>query len=119
LKYLLVALISILLALMGQIVWRYRLREVSLDLDEILSMKMLTVIFDPLIVLGIVFYAISTVLWFIALSHEELSKIYPLISINFALVALLGYVLLHEHIGLIRALGIALIVVGVIMVART
>ena len=74
---------------------------------------------EPRILGGTGCYALSLVLWVLALSRTEVSVMYPMVSIGFALNALLAWWLLGEALGAQRIAGIAVIMVGVWLVARS
>jgi uncharacterized membrane protein len=62
---------------------------------------------------------LSLVLWVMALSRTEVSVMYPMVSIGFALNALLAWWLLGEALSVQRIAGIAVIMLGVWLVARS
>jgi drug/metabolite transporter (DMT)-like permease len=74
---------------------------------------------SPVILIGLLLYAMSTVLWLFILARADLSYAYPFISMGFVLTALYGRFALHESLTMPRIAGIALIVMGVIFVARS
>lgn len=74
---------------------------------------------DPRILAGIACYAVSLVVWILALSKTPVSVAYPMVSIGFALNALLAWWLLGEAVTPMRMLGIGVIIVGVFLVARS
>jgi drug/metabolite transporter (DMT)-like permease len=74
---------------------------------------------EPRILAGTGCYALSLVLWVMALSRTEVSVMYPMVSIGFALNALLAWWLLGEALSVQRIAGIAVIMVGVALVARS
>lgn len=74
---------------------------------------------EPRILAGSGCYALSLVVWIMALSRTEVSIAYPMVSIGFALNAALAWWLLGEAVTPVRLLGIAVIIVGVYMVARS
>jgi multidrug transporter EmrE-like cation transporter len=74
---------------------------------------------EPRIVGGTGCYALSLVFWIMALSRADLSAVYPMVSLGFALNALLAWWLLGEALSLQRIAGIAVIMVGVALVARS
>jgi len=74
---------------------------------------------EPRILGGTGCYALSLVLWVMALSRTEVSVMYPMVSIGFALNALLAWWLLGEALSVQRIAGIAVIMVGVWLVARS
>jgi drug/metabolite transporter (DMT)-like permease len=67
---------------------------------------------------GLFCYGLSLLLWFYVLSKMELSKAYPLVSLGYVFTLILGYLFLNEAITSTKIAGIALIVVGVIILTR-
>lgn len=53
-----------------------------------------------------------------ALTKFDLSYAYPFMSLSFVLVAILGVIVLGEQLSLVRLLGLALVVVGLIIGSR-
>lgn len=74
---------------------------------------------EPRVLGGIGCYVVSLVAWLMALSRVEVSVAYPMVSIGFALNALLAWWLLGEAVTPMRMLGIGVIIVGVYLVARS
>ena len=74
---------------------------------------------EPRILAGTGCYALSLVLWVMALSRTEVSVMYPMVSLGFALNALLAWWLLGEALSAQRLAGIAVIMLGVWLVARS
>ncbi len=79
----------------------------------------LTVASVPTIWLGLACYALGAVLWMVVLSRLDLSFAYPLLALSYILIPLLSYLILGENIPPLRWVGIAVIFIGVIIVART
>jgi multidrug transporter EmrE-like cation transporter len=74
---------------------------------------------EPRIITGTGCYVVSLVAWIMVLSRTELSVAYPMLSIGFALNAVLAWWLLGEAVTPLRMLGIGVIILGVYMVARS
>ena len=74
---------------------------------------------EPRILAGTGCYVLSLVLWVMALSRTEVSVMYPMVSLGFALNALLAWWLLGEALNAQRLIGIAVIMLGVWLVARS
>ena len=74
---------------------------------------------EPRILAGIFCYAVSLVVWILALSKTPVSVAYPMVSLGFALNALLAWWLLGEAVTPMRMAGIGIIIVGVVLVARS
>lgn len=74
---------------------------------------------EPHIVGGLCCYVISVVVWIMALSRVEVSIAYPLLSIGYVVNAIAAYYLFGEAVTPMRLTGIAIIIVGVWIVARS
>ena len=74
---------------------------------------------EPRILAGIACYVVGLVVWILALSKTPVSIAYPMVSLGFALNALLAWWLLGEAVTPLRMAGIGVIVVGVVLVARS
>ena len=73
----------------------------------------------PGILGGLACYVVSVVVWIVALSRVDVSIAYPMLSIGYVLNALLAWWLCGEQVNAQRWLGIAVVIVGVILVARS
>ena len=71
------------------------------------------------ILAGLACYVVSVGVWLIALSRVEVSVAYPMLSLGYVVNALFAYWLFGEALGPMRCAGIAIILVGVYVVART
>jgi multidrug transporter EmrE-like cation transporter len=77
------------------------------------------VMFNLPIIAGLGCYAISVVVWILALSRVEVSIAYPMLSVGYVLNAVAAWWLFGESLGAMRVAGIAVIIVGVWLVARS
>jgi multidrug transporter EmrE-like cation transporter len=82
-----------------------------------LLVKLLPMIFQPFVFMGIACFAVSSVFWLVVLSRIELSLAYPLVSIGYIVVALFSSVFFGETITLIRCIGIITICAGVFLIS--
>ena len=74
---------------------------------------------DPYILGGMACYGISLVVWIMGLSRVPVSIAYPLLSLGYVINAILAHYLLGEVVTAQRAIGIAFIILGVVVVARS
>ena len=74
---------------------------------------------EPRILGGIACYAVSLVVWILALSKTPVSIAYPMVSLGFALNAVLAWWLFGEPLAAMKLAGIGFIIVGVVLVARS
>lgn len=71
------------------------------------------------IIAGLGCYALSVVVWILALARVEVSVAYPMLSLGYVVNALAAWWLFDESLGGTRVAGIAVILVGVWLVARS
>jgi len=72
----------------------------------------------PTLFAGYFLYGIFTILLVYALRDAELSILYPVIALSYVWVTLASVLIFHETINLPKALGVAIIVVGVAVLGR-
>jgi len=78
-----------------------------------------SVLLNPYVLLGFVMYGLSTVFWLIALSKKDLSFVYPFISLTYILVLVLSSLVLKESMGANKLVGTLIIILGLIVIARS
>jgi multidrug transporter EmrE-like cation transporter len=74
---------------------------------------------NPYIFGGLLCYAISVVIWILALSRVEVSMAYPMLSLGYVVNAFFGWWLFGEAVTALRMGGIGFIIVGVYLVAKS
>ena len=79
----------------------------------------LQVSMNPYNVAGITAYVISVGVWLIVLSRVDVSIAYPMVSLGYVVNAIAAYYLFAEAITVMRISGIFVILLGVLMVARS
>jgi drug/metabolite transporter (DMT)-like permease len=104
------ALCSVLLSSAGQVVLKMAVRGRTVGLH---------LLAEPVLYLGFLFYGLSAVVWLGVLSKLPLVVAYPLVSLNFILVAVGGAWILHERVSWATAAGLALIMAGIVLTARS
>jgi len=78
----------------------------------------LTGLASPLVWLGIVFLILSFVTWLYVLKHLPLSVAFPVSQVVHVMVPLSSWLVLGERIGPLRGAGIALVLLGLAVVAQ-
>jgi multidrug transporter EmrE-like cation transporter len=73
---------------------------------------------NPPIVAGLFCYAVSVVVWILALARVPVSVAYPMLSIGYVVNAIAAWWLFGEDLNTARMAGIGVIIVGVWLVAR-
>jgi drug/metabolite transporter (DMT)-like permease len=72
----------------------------------------------PTLFAGYCLYGIFTVLLVFALRDAELSILYPVIALSYVWVTLASVMVFHESMNLPKAVGLAIIVLGVAVLGR-
>ena len=73
---------------------------------------------QPWIVLGLVCYFVSAGLWILALTRVDVTVAYPMLSMGYVIAALLAWQFFGESLNPTRLMGIAIILVGVVVLSR-
>nr|WP_275983836.1 SMR family transporter [Paenibacillus hamazuiensis] len=67
---------------------------------------------------GLACYGLSSVFWLFALRRFPLSTAYPMVSLGYIVVMVLGYALFQESLSMQKWFGAAFISFGVLLIAR-
>jgi drug/metabolite transporter (DMT)-like permease len=68
---------------------------------------------------GLVLFGLSAVVWLFVLSRTSLSFAYPFAALTYLLIVLVDRFVLHEAVPAARWAGVACIMIGIVLVART
>lgn len=71
---------------------------------------------SPLVMLGLLSYALSAIIWMFVLSRVALSTAYPFIALGIAITALAGRYFFHEPMTPVKIAGIGLILAGILVI---
>jgi multidrug transporter EmrE-like cation transporter len=71
------------------------------------------------LLLSMICYIISTLVWLIVLSKYEVSFAYGFWGLGFIIVTIFGYFVFNEHITLTRIIGMLLIGFGTYFISKT
>lgn len=69
------------------------------------------------VLLGLLFYGISVLLWVALISRVPLSVAYPMLSLGYVVVVIVSALYFGETVTALRLGGVALIVTGVVLIA--
>ncbi len=77
------------------------------------------IMMSPYIIVGLTIYFGGVFFWLLALNRADLSYVYPFASLSYVLITLASWLLLHEAVPPLRWIGLVVICVGVMLVARS
>lgn len=80
---------------------------------------LLSIIRSPWVIGGLGIYGTGVIFWLLALSHFELSYVYPFASLSYIGIIVGSYLIFKERITALRLVGIAVIIAGVLITSQS
>ncbi|MBN3033036.1 MAG: EamA family transporter [Candidatus Saganbacteria bacterium] len=117
-NYLIMA-VSVGLAIAGQLLMKRGMISFGTFPVSQLAINVIPMFLNPWVFIGLACFGLSSVFWLVVLSRMELSLVYPMVSVAYVVVALLSWYFFKENLTLVRWAGIAVIVLGVILISRS
>lgn len=113
-------LFSVFMGATGQMILKVganRLGSVFISRQDIWP-DIMRIVTTPQVWLSLVFYLAGFFTWMKALAREELSYVYPMVSLSYVFILFYSYFLFKEPITVQKFIGISLIVCGVLFINR-
>lgn len=115
-------IISILLSSAAQLLLKYGASSPSIQ-KAIYSHSILNLFYamisTPQIILGLLCFGVSLILWIVILSRTDVSYAYPFVALGICLTILAGWFFFNESLSMLRIIGVVIVVAGVITVANS
>ena len=114
--------LSILFAVSSQLIIKWKMNSVDISGYQTIAEKFtftFTMLFNPYIMLSIIFTLLSGLSWMIAMSKFDISYAYPFTTLGYVLILILSAMLFREQIDIYKILGIAFIIVGIYITSRS
>jgi drug/metabolite transporter (DMT)-like permease len=115
-------LIAVVIGVVGQVSLKVGMNQVGAIDARSLARPMETlmrVFSTPLVWLGLGCYGVSALLWLVVLSRLDLSYAYLMLASMYVLIPLVSWLFLGERIPPMRWLGMVVVVLGVVIVAKS
>lgn len=74
---------------------------------------------NPIVMCGLILFALNTILYLRVLQQHPLSLVYPMIAFSYVVVTFLAWGFLGERIPALRLVGLATIALGVLLMAAS
>lgn len=120
-KYFIFIVLTVILNAVSQLLMKSGMEKVGQA--EFSSSKLLSLLAaaasNPFIVLGLLTMTISMGTHLMSLSRFDVSYAFPFISLAYVIVAAWGYFVLGENVNAQRMVGIGIIVLGTVVLARS
>jgi multidrug transporter EmrE-like cation transporter len=115
----LLIVVSVTLSAFGQVSFKIGVdRSTTTTAGDSALGSILSMVFSPMVLVGLALYAVGTVFWLLALKHLDLSLAYPFVAISFIVVVAIGVLGLGEPFNVVKLAGLALIVAGILVLSR-
>jgi len=115
-KPILLIIVSVILGVMGQFFFKSGMRQVG---AVSFNIEIIKYFFRPQVFIGLICYVLSTASWLAVLSKTDISFAYPLLSVGYILVVLVGLFFFQEKVTWVRLLGVLLICSGVFFTLKS
>ena len=109
-----ITLFAALLAALAQYILKSSIKKFSFTPKGIIKM-----LANAPVLLGLLVYIISLVIYLYVLRSGELSFVYPIFASTFIFVVLISKFLLDEPVSRTRTAGILVIILGIVLVSLT
>ncbi|NTV88856.1 MAG: EamA family transporter [Clostridiales bacterium] len=117
----LILVLSVLFASCGQILFKKGMsffKNLTMEGGILpFAAEVIRAVFSPFVFSGLVLYALSTLLWLLALTKTELTYAYPFTLLTFILVMVGSYLIFHDVLPVNRIIGAGIVIIGVIVVS--
>jgi len=110
LKIILLVLVCAILGAFGQIFFKLASESFSFSVGGLLK--------NWKLIIGVLLYGSSALLFIYSLKYGNLSLLYPLIATSYIWVALLSFFLLKEPMSFLNVTGVALIILGIALIMK-
>jgi multidrug transporter EmrE-like cation transporter len=112
---------TILFTVYGQIILKWRLSSLKVELPDNIIDKitvLIKLIFDPYLFSGFVSAFIASMFWMGAMTKFEITKAYPFMSLSPGLVFIIGIFFLGEQFTWGKVIGLGFIIIGTIVTVK-
>ncbi len=113
--------LSIFFAVASQLIIKWKMSAVSLQESMTLIDKFgfaFSMLFNPWIMLSIIFTLLSGLSWMIAMTKFEISYAYPFTALGYLFILLLSAILFHESLNWYKIAGVLCIMAGIVITTK-
>lgn len=114
-------LLGVLMSAAGQVLLKLAMSTQSMQIavHQGGSVMVLALLTSPWLIGGILVYGLSVLVWLAVLAKVDVSFAYPFVALGMVITTLSGRFLLGEDLPVVRLVGLAVIVTGVLIVASS
>ena len=109
--------LTIVMDTLAQLSWKFAVEQVPNTIE--LWQSVIATLSEPLLYVALLLYILQFFNWMIVLSHADLSYAQPITALSYVTVSGASSALFHEHLSLLRLVGLVMILLGVWFISRT
>jgi multidrug transporter EmrE-like cation transporter len=106
--------LSTLASIGGQLTLKHAMQRIAASGSG--RSLLLQIMFSPWVIIGMAVYGCGVIFWLVALSHLDVSFVYPFASLSYVGIIIGSHFIFNEHIPPRRLAGIGVIICGVILI---
>ena len=114
--------LSIFFAVCSQLIIKWKMSAFSINnIGDTIIDKFIfafSMLFNPWIMISIIFTLLSGLSWMIAMTKFEISYAYPFTILGFIAVMILAHFLFNENLNFYKVLGTFIIIMGIFVVSK-
>lgn len=112
--------IPVTAAAVGQMILKIGMNQVGvIQINNGIVQSFVKMFTNPYVIGGLGFFGLNAFLWLIVLSREKLSFAYPMVAFAYVVTILLSKYVLHEDVPPLRWVGLGVIIVGILLIAKS
>ena len=114
-------LASIVFGVSGQLALKAGVMRTSIRFStkpDLVLVQYVRALLNPLVLVGLVCFAIGMLIWLYVLSQLDLSVAFPFLGLNYVLIMLGSRILFQEPITVSKLIGTGLVVAGVVLLGK-
>lgn len=112
-------LLFVCLLTAGNVLWKYGLIQINgfMTNGKMWAKSLWELATCPFMWIGAFFYIIGTLYWFTILSRNNLSYVYPMVSIGYIFTSMMGVILFGETISMTGWIGMGIVLIGFVVLS--
>lgn len=113
-------LTAVIMTVIGQLLVKKGLNLLgTINFSTGITLAYIKIFTSPFVIIGILIYTIAIFFWLFGLSKVDLNFAYPFLALSYVLVILASFLILGEHIPPLRWIGVAVICIGILLIAKS
>lgn len=111
-KTIIFVLVAVLIGAVGQIALKKGMNRLKTIGTREIVKNLFNVFSNRFIIIGVLLYVLSSLLWLFSMTRLDISFMYPLVSLSYFITTIFAIIFLNEKVRAKRWAGLGLIIIG-------